>query len=74
MGDGPIRQTLEQKALKMERVVFTGWQDPEPFYRDASILCLTSDFEAVGNGIDRSHDIRGYSGGVQFVCSYHRYY
>lgn len=45
VGDGPIRQTLEQKALKMERVVFTGWQDPEPFYRDASILCLTSDFE-----------------------------
>ncbi len=48
VGDGPIRQTLEQKALKMERVVFTGWQDPEPFYRDASILCLTSDFEGWG--------------------------
>lgn len=32
----------------MERVVFTGWQDPESFYRDASILCLTSDFEGWG--------------------------
>lgn len=31
MGDGPIRQVLEQKASKMERVVFTGWQDPESF-------------------------------------------
>lgn len=48
MGDGPIRQVLEQKASKMERVVFTGWQDPESFYRDASILCLTSDFEGWG--------------------------
>ena len=48
VGDGPIRQVLEQKASKMERVVFTGWQDPESFYRDASILCLTSDFEGWG--------------------------
>lgn len=48
VGDGPIRQELEQKASKMERVTFTGWQDPESFYRDASILCLTSDFEGWG--------------------------
>ncbi len=48
VGDGPIRQELEQKASRMERVVFTGWQDPEPYYRDASIICLTSDFEGWG--------------------------
>ncbi len=48
VGDGPVREDLERKALQMERVVFTGWQDPEPFYRDASILCLTSDFEGWG--------------------------
>lgn len=48
VGDGPIRQELELESSKMERVVFTGWQDPEPFYRDASILCLTSDFEGWG--------------------------
>lgn len=48
VGDGPIRQELEQKVSKMERVVFTGWQDPESYYRDASIICLTSDFEGWG--------------------------
>lgn len=48
VGDGPIRQELEQKSYQMERVVFTGWQDPEPYYRSASILCLTSDFEGWG--------------------------
>ena len=48
VGDGTIRQQLEESAAKMERVVFTGWKDPEPFYRDASILCLTSDFEGWG--------------------------
>lgn len=48
VGDGPIREELERKSLKMERIVFTGWQDPEPYYRSASILCLTSDFEGWG--------------------------
>ena len=48
VGDGPTRHEIEQKSLKMERVVFTGRQDPEPFYRSASILCLVSDFEGWG--------------------------
>ncbi len=48
VGDGPIRQELEQKSQKMERIIFAGYQEPEPFYRDASILCLTSDFEGWG--------------------------
>lgn len=48
VGDGPTRKELEQKFLKMERVVFVGYQNPEPFYRNASILCLTSSFEGWG--------------------------
>lgn len=48
VGDGPIKTDLEEKSSNLERVVFTGWQDPEPFYRSASILCLTSDFEGWG--------------------------
>lgn len=48
VGDGPQKQELERKASKMDRVVFVGWQDPEPYYRSASILCLTSDFEGWG--------------------------
>lgn len=48
VGDGPIRQNLEQRSLEMERVVFTGRQNPESFYQSASILCLTSDFEGWG--------------------------
>lgn len=45
VGDGTLKEEMERKASKMERVVFTGWQDSKPFYRDASILCLTSDSE-----------------------------
>lgn len=48
VGDGSARQDLELKSSKLERIVFTGWQDPESFYRNASILCMTSDFEGWG--------------------------
>lgn len=48
VGDGPIREELERKAQRMERVCFAGWKAPEPYYRAASILCLTSDFEGWG--------------------------
>ena len=48
VGDGPTRKELEQKSSKMERVVFAGYQNPDSFYRDASILCMTSDFEGWG--------------------------
>lgn len=48
VGDGPIKGELEKKFAKMERVVFVGYQDPEPFYKNASILCLTSDSEGWG--------------------------
>lgn len=48
VGDGPERRYIETKAaqLKLERVTFAGHQsDVHRFYRDASILCLTSNFE-----------------------------
>ena len=45
VGDGPIREDMERKFSQIERVRFTGYQDPDLYYRDAGILCLTSDFE-----------------------------
>lgn len=48
IGDGLIREELERRARQMERVRFVGWEDPEPYYRTASILCLTSDYEGWG--------------------------
>ncbi|TCO89992.1 glycosyltransferase involved in cell wall biosynthesis [Bacteroides heparinolyticus] len=48
VGDGSFKQELEQKAVGLERIAFVGWKDPESYYRDAAILCLTSDFEGWG--------------------------
>ncbi|WP_300699449.1 glycosyltransferase [Bacteroides sp.] len=48
VGDGPNRQELESQFLNLEHVIFTGWQDPESYYRSASILCMTSDYEGWG--------------------------
>lgn len=47
VGDGPDRVNLENhvKALNLRRVHFEGFQNPVPYYRRASILMLTSDFE-----------------------------
>lgn len=47
VGDGPDRMNLENhvKALNLRRVHFEGFQNPVPYYRRASILMLTSDFE-----------------------------
>ena len=47
VGDGrglsPLRALSEK--LKLRRVFFEGRQSPEPYYRDASIFCMTSAFE-----------------------------
>lgn len=48
VGDGPFRKTLEQGFSSMERIRFVGYQDPKQYYQEASILCLTSDFEGWG--------------------------
>ena len=47
VGDGPDRSNLENhvKALNLKHVYFEGFQNPVPYYRRASILMLTSDFE-----------------------------
>lgn len=48
VGDGPDRRDVESlvERLKLERVRFVGYQSGvQKFYEDASILCLTSNFE-----------------------------
>lgn len=47
VGDGDDRQNLENhvKALGLKRISFEGFQRPVPYYKRASILLLTSDFE-----------------------------
>lgn len=45
VGDGKERERLEIQAMKLERISFVGFQSPEPYYRDASIFCMTSNFE-----------------------------
>ena len=50
LGDGPDLEKNRQLAehLLLERCVFHGCCDPEPFYREASFICLTSGFEGFG--------------------------
>lgn len=48
VGDGKERPKLETQAKNLERISFVGFQSPEQYYRDASILCLTSNFEGFG--------------------------
>lgn len=47
VGDGADRENLENhvKALGLKHVTFEGFQKPVPYYKRASILLLTSDFE-----------------------------
>lgn len=48
VGGGPMEQVLKRRCSHLERVIFTGYQDPEPYYKEGRILCLTSDFEGWG--------------------------
>ena len=50
VGDGDYLPALKELAgtLGLERVHFEGFQNPEPYYRDASIFCLTSAYEGFG--------------------------
>lgn len=48
VGDGPDREMLKGLARKVERVKIVGFQDPKPYYEEARIFCLTSNFEGWG--------------------------
>ena len=47
LGDGPQRKHVEElaKEKQLERVIFAGFQDPKPFYKRASMIVLTSEYE-----------------------------
>lgn len=45
VGDGKERSRLEQQAKRLERIFFVGFQSPEQYYHDASVFCMTSNFE-----------------------------
>lgn len=47
VGEGEDLPALKQMAkdLKLNNVFFEGFQSPEPYYREASIFCLTSAYE-----------------------------
>lgn len=50
VGDGPRRDFFIElmKKMRLERVLFTGAQNPESFYRESPILCMTSSYEGFG--------------------------
>ncbi|MDL2223456.1 glycosyltransferase [Bacteroidales bacterium OttesenSCG-928-M11] len=48
VGDGEQRKELEKKAKQLDRISFVGYQSPEEYYKKASILCMTSNFEGFG--------------------------
>ena len=50
LGDGPDRAKTETlaKDLNLKNITFKGFVNPEPYYKQASILCLTSDYEGFG--------------------------
>lgn len=47
VGDGVERQNLEKQVneLNLKHIDFAGFQNPLPYYKRASILVMTSDFE-----------------------------
>lgn len=50
VGDGPEREALQAWCAehRLERVVFEGFRDPVPYYEQASLLFLTSEYEGFG--------------------------
>ena len=50
VGDGEDRENLENhvKCLDLKRISFEGFQNPLEYYKRASMLLLTSDFEGFG--------------------------
>lgn len=50
VGDGVEKRNLVEKViqLKLNNVVFEGFQNPSLYYKRASILMLTSEYEGFG--------------------------
>jgi len=50
LGDGKDRLKVEKMAglMKLNNVRFEGFVDPLPYYYDASVICMTSDYEGFG--------------------------
>lgn len=50
LGDGPDRKAVEDlcKSFQLQNVRFEGFVAPESYYQDASIICMTSDYEGFG--------------------------
>lgn len=50
LGDGPDKKYIEQCSIEMglTNITFKGFVDPEPYYQQASIICMTSDYEGFG--------------------------
>lgn len=50
VGDGPDREKLENsiKRLNLKNISIEGFKDPLPYYKKASILLLTSEYEGFG--------------------------
>ena len=50
VGDGPFRGEMEKYVIKnnLSHIYFKGFQDPQNYYKSASIFCMTSTFEGFG--------------------------
>lgn len=51
VGDGPLRASLEAQAKRLgvsDRVSFSGWQNPHPYYAYADVYMSASRFEGYG--------------------------
>lgn len=48
IGDGGCRESLEEnvKKEKIERLYFEGYKNPQKYYKESSIICLTSSSES----------------------------
>ena len=53
VGDGPYKEHMEQEILekKLPRVSMLGYQEPEPWYKKASLFVMTSAYEGFPNVI-----------------------
>lgn len=48
IGDGPDCDRLKHMAKNIDRISFLGFKSPETYYKESSILCMTSTHEGFG--------------------------